>query len=202
MRYYKFLTKDRKTPFAKMQAPPVGEWWPKVNGEPIKCKNGYHFCNESELYNLINWTLAEIEVENGAKIVDFDGELVTCGRIRILREAQVDLVGYAMACAERARGYATTFAATAFTTAAAYAANDAATYAYAAFAAADAASDATTYAYAANDAANAANTANAAQRAANAANAAQRAALAAGPDAYANERKLQSNWLIANCFGE
>lgn len=107
-KYYKFLTKDRKTPDANMSAPEVGEWWPTIAGEPVHCENGYHFCDETQLAKWVNWVLAEIEVEDGAAIVHFGDKSATCGRIRIVREAIVDLGGFAQACAERAKEHSPT----------------------------------------------------------------------------------------------
>jgi hypothetical protein len=98
MAYYKFLSEYGLGERGRWPWPlPIknkdgswtsGDWTPALNGDPINCKYGYHFC---ELPDLPVWCLAtlyELEVEPGGMVIRYDDKSATTARCRLVRQIE------------------------------------------------------------------------------------------------------------------
>ena len=103
MQLFKVLTKDLKSCNGGKGTWGVGRWRPKIKGELVPCRAGYHLCRGEDLLGWLNETICEAE---------YDGEIIESGDKVVVRRARITRILdtwnektarlFACDCAERA----------------------------------------------------------------------------------------------------
>lgn len=62
-----------------------GKWMPKIKGDLVPCKNGYHLCRENDLVHWLGPTIYEAEYRGGC--IDADDKIVV-REARLLRRME------------------------------------------------------------------------------------------------------------------
>lgn len=125
MRYYKWMA-DGKPIYGRGTYAPPGEWQPRIEGELMPCKNGYHILTAEQVPYWCGTELIEVKVR-GVEVTQEDKCVCRTWReVKRYRWSRDDMVAYAQWCASRTKKYAAANAAAAAEAAAAAAARDAA----------------------------------------------------------------------------
>ncbi len=112
MRYYKWMADEKPVYGSGVYATP-GEWQPRIEGELMPCKNGYHILTAEQVPRWCGTELIEVKVR-GVEVTQEDKCVCRTWReVKRYRWSRDDMVAYAQWCASRTKKYAAANAAAA-----------------------------------------------------------------------------------------